>query len=280
MTRGSKAGHRSAASLVRVAFAGLSTLWLVSLMLMPMPASAQSDAAPRIVVAETIAAAAASQAPVRISITPPTAIPRNAFVRIRGLPQMAALSEGHAIAPGAWAVSLAALADLRVTVPATAQGRSALTITLVSVDGAVIAETQTTLVIGASAPAAAPALPSAPLRAAPAEQSAAAPVEGKAAVAALKPEDRERALRLVKRGQQYLQESNVAEARLLFEKAADLGLAEAAMALAATFDEAELTKSGVRGVKPEPKEARRWYERAAQLGAREAQQHLQRLGAK
>ena len=83
-----------------------------------------------------------------------------------------------------------------------------------------------------------------------------------------------------KRGQQLLEDSNIAEARLLFEKAADLGLADGAIALAATFDEAELSKAGVRGVKGDVKEARRWYERAAQLGAREAQQRLQRLGAK
>lgn len=278
MARGSTTGRAGGAPRLGRARAGLSAVLLVSLL--TLPALAQGEAgAPRIVVPETVAAPVAGQTPLRISITPPAALPRNAFVRIRGLPPMAALSDGHSIAPGAWAVSLSALADLRVSIPASAQGRSALTVTLVSVDGAVIAEAQTTLVIGA-APAAPAALPSAPLRAAPAEQSAAVSADPKAASAAPKPEDRDRAMRLVKRGQQFVEESNVSEARLLFEKAADLGLADGAMALAATFDEAELAKSGVRGVKPEPKEARRWYERAAQLGAREAQQRLQRLGAK
>lgn len=256
--------------------------WLSALVLLcaaPSPSLAQGEAGPRIVVPETLSAQVAGQTPLRISIAPAGATPRNAFVRIRGLPPMAALSEGHSIAPGAWAVSLAGLGDLRVTIPASAQGRSTLTVTLVSVDGAVISEAQATLVIGAGPPSV-PSATAGPLRAAPVEQSAAAAPEAKSAPVPLKPEDRDRALRLVKRGQQLLEDSNIAEARLLFEKAADLGLADGAIALAATFDEAELSTAGVRGVKGDVKEARRWYERAAQLGAREAQQRLQRLGAK
>lgn len=267
MTRARAGGRGSGAKNAPRARACLGIL--MTLGLLCSSAAAQQGAAPRLVVPETLAAPVAGQAALRITITPPGAAPRNAFVRIRGLPPMAALSEGHAIAPGAWAVSLSALADLRVTIPRTAQGRSVLTVTLVSVDGAVIAEAQTALVIGV---AAAPAATAAP--------SAAPPPEAKSAPVLLKPQDRERALRLVKRGQQLLEDSNIAEARLLFEKAADLGLSEGAIALAATYDEAEIAKAGVRGVKGDVKEARRWYERAAQLGAREAQQRLQRLGAK
>jgi hypothetical protein len=258
---GTRAGPRVRALLGAVALLGLAATSVF----------AQSDGAPRLVVPETISAGA-GQAPLRISITPAAAVPKNAFVRIRGLPPMAALSDGHAIAPGAWAVSVSGLADLRVTIPATAQGRSPLTVTLISVDGTIIAEAQTALVIGAAAPPPAPAATAAP--------SAAQAPEARSAVVLLKPEDRDRALRLVKRGQQLLEDSNIAEARLLFEKAADLGFADGAIALGATFDETELTKAGVRGVKGDAKEARRWYERAAQLGAREAQQRLQRLGAR
>jgi TPR repeat protein len=35
----------------------------------------------------------------------------------------------------------------------------------------------------------------------------------------------------------------------------------------------------VRGIKADPKQARQWYERARQLGAREAEDRLRRLGA-
>jgi TPR repeat protein len=70
----------------------------------------------------------------------------------------------------------------------------------------------------------------------------------------------------------------VAPARQLYERAADLGLAEAAMALAATYDAAELASPHLRGIRPDAKEAKRWYERARALGAPEAGQRLQRLG--
>ena len=92
------------------------------------------------------------------------------------------------------------------------------------------------------------------------------------------PQDRERALRLVKKGDEQLAEGNVAAARLFYERATDAGLPQGAMALAATFDAVELARLGVRGIEPDPKEARRWYERARQLGAGDAEGRLARLG--
>jgi TPR repeat protein len=92
-------------------------------------------------------------------------------------------------------------------------------------------------------------------------------------------ESRERALKFVKRGSEELAEGRVASARLLFERAADMGLAQAAMALAATYDAAELNQPHLRNVLPDPAEARRWYERAQTLGSAEAGARLQRLGA-
>ena len=80
------------------------------------------------------------------------------------------------------------------------------------------------------------------------------------------PEDRERATRLLQKGEDHLAEGNVSAARLMFERAADVGLAQAAMALAATFDADELARLSVRGIQADAKEARRWYERALQLG--------------
>jgi hypothetical protein len=48
------------------------------------------------------------------------------------------------------------------------------------------------------------------------------------------------------------------------------------MALAGTFDADELARLGVRDIEPDPKQARRWYERAQQLGARDAEARLHR----
>ncbi len=59
-----------------------------------------------------------------------------------------------------------------------------------------------------------------------------------------------------------------------------MGLAEGAMALAATYDAVELIRPNLRNVLPDAKEARRWYERARALGANDADLRLLRLGAK
>jgi len=85
-------------------------------------------------------------------------------------------------------------------------------------------------------------------------------------------------MRLVKKGDEQLAEGNIAAARLFYERAADAGLAQGAMALAGTFDATELAQLGVRGIQPDPKQARRWYERAQQLGAGEAEERLRRIG--
>ncbi len=92
-------------------------------------------------------------------------------------------------------------------------------------------------------------------------------------------EERERALRLVKKGHELLAKGGIAQARLLYERATEAGLALGAMAMAATYDAAEIDRLGLIGLKPDRETARRWYERAWQLGAADAQQRLQRLGA-
>ena len=116
-----------------------------------------------------------------------------------------------------------------------------------------------------------------PLPAAPPERG---PQAASPPTVALTPADRERALHLLKKGEEQLAQGLVAPARLLFERAADLGLAEAAMALAATYDALELNKPNLRGIGPDDTLAKRWYERARQLGASEADIRLQRLGTR
>jgi ABC-type amino acid transport substrate-binding protein len=136
----------------------------------------------------------------------------------------------------------------------------------------------------AAAPAAASAaaLPSAPASeaaaktAAPSAPAAAAP---RPPVPVLDPANRQTALKYLKRGNEELGEGRIAPARLLFERAAEMGLPQAAMALAGTYDPAELDKPHLRNVLPDAAEARRWYERAHALGAAEATARLQRLGA-
>ena len=82
---------------------------------------------------------------------------------------------------------------------------------------------------------------------------------------------------MVERGEQFLKQGNIAAARQFFLRAADLGLAAGAMRMAATYDAAELAKLPIAGLSPQYGEARRWYERARQLGAADAAEKLSRL---
>jgi hypothetical protein len=260
--------------------ASLTAAWQVA-----APPAQQSR--PAIIVADPMRIAPAVEAPVLIQLAPPEAVPRGSFIRLRGLPATAALSDGHSIAPGAWSVPVRALATLKILLPEKAAGRSEISITLVSGDGAVLAEAKATLVVGAppSLSAAASAAPLPRVGPAPTQRSApeippAAPPSPPVALPApqLTPEARERAMRLVKKGHEQLADGGIAQARLLYERAAESGLALGAMAMAATYDAVELERMGARGLKPDREAARRWYERARQLGAAEAEARLRRLG--
>jgi hypothetical protein len=248
----------------------------------PGPASAQQRR-PAITVPAVVYVRSATPAALPIEVAPMDAVARGCFIRLRGLPITAALSEGHTVAPGAWAVPIAALADLKVLVPAGAKSRSPIVVALLSPEGSVLAEAKATLVVAAQplpktggSPDAKAAAPQAPAPLPP----KAAPDEPKLATPALDPEARARARRLVRKGDAQLAEGGVAQARLLYERAAEAGLARGAMALAATYDAVELQRLGVRGLKPDHEAARRWYERARQLGAAEAEERLRRLGGK
>jgi hypothetical protein len=218
-----------------------------------------------------IATGPASQVPLPIRIGPADTMPKNSFLRVRGLPPTVSLSEGYATAPGAWAVPLYALSSLQMIVPAGVSGRAELMITLVGEDGTLLAEAKTMLVIQLQVQA----TPKEP--APPKEQRAEpqAPPRGPL----LSPADREGAERLVARGEREIEQGQVAIARNFFLRAAQIGLARGALLLAATYDPRELARWGVQGVQPNLGEARKWYERARELGAPEAEERLARLGS-
>jgi hypothetical protein len=222
----------------------------------------------RITVAQTISARAASQVGLQIRIAPADALPKNCFVRVRGLPPAVSLSEGYATAPGAWAMPLYALASLQMIVPAGVLGRSELSISLVSEDGTLLADSRTTLVVELPSQTAA--------NAAKAQAPAQAP-QPRAPI--LSPAEREAAERLLSRGEHEIEQGQVAVARQFFLRAAQAGLARGALLLAGTYDPRELARWRVQGVQPNLEEARRWYERARELGAPEAEERLARLGA-
>jgi hypothetical protein len=84
---------------------------------------------------------------------------------------------------------------------------------------------------------------------------------------------------LVKHGNDFLSNGDLAAARLLFRRAAEGGSAEGALALGATFDPVVMHRLGAVGTAPDPSQARLWYQRAAELGSSTASQRLAGLDA-
>jgi hypothetical protein len=263
----------------------------------------------RISVSATIVARPGSQASLGIGVVPPGALSAKSFVSLRGLPEAVSLTAGHAIGAGAWTVPVTALGVLKANIPDNISGRSEIVIRLISMEGALLATANTALVIEPAGvgsleqmrPRPPPATvttvlpPSAPVIGAPPEEPKAdVPLgdstlvvppaeparEGEARPPSPGPslEDRRLAERLVAQGERYLAQADVVSARLLFQRAAEAGLAMAAVRLGATYDPAELSRLGTEGVAADEAEARKWYERARAMGAPEAEDRLARLG--
>jgi TPR repeat protein len=79
---------------------------------------------------------------------------------------------------------------------------------------------------------------------------------------------------LLNQGKQFIAVGDLAAARTVLQRAADAGVASAALALAETYDPAVLAQQGVRGINGDVAEARRWYTRALALGSAEAGRRL------
>jgi hypothetical protein len=256
---------------------------------------AQADHKPRINIGKVVLVEPASETPMPIQVGPIDAIPRNSFVRIRGLPAAAVLSDGHSIAPGAWAIPLAVLSNLRISLPVGVVGKSEVTIALVQIDGTVLAEAKSSLIIAAAAmiapeqqqpprerSVASVGTPPAPLEASPppAPQPPMPTASPQSSQPSAPSEDQQRAIAFLDRGRTQVERGNIAAARLFFRRAADAGLAQGALALAATYDPNELARLRVAGVLADLALAREWYEKARQLGASEAEERLRRLGSR
>lgn len=286
-----EAGRGSVQTGIR---AFLMALALMACAAVPRANAQAADGKFSISIAAVILAEPGVETPLPIQIAPGENLPQNSFIRIRGLPASATLSEGHVVAPGSWAVPLSALPTLKIAAPISESGKAALTVALVGIDGTVWAEARSTLAVIAAA-----ALPvdgkgaeasqttvatvgpaGAPPPDAGSPGSDVQPVPPRPKPLTLSPKDNERALRYVANGEELMEQGDVAGARLFYERAVDIGLAKAAIALAETYDPHELSRWPVRGLRPDIEQARRWYERAGQLGAPEADARLQRLTAR
>jgi hypothetical protein len=99
---------------------------------------------------------------------------------------------------------------------------------------------------------------------------------GAVTILAMAPE----AANLMERGRDLLRIGDIASARLLFQRLANAGLAEAALALAATYDPRYLAQHNFIGVAGDTTMAHAWYQRASELGSIEAGRILARTATK
>ena len=263
---------------------------------------------PQVRIAPRVLVEADVETPLIISIGPPDALPEKCYVQLRGLPETATLNEGHNISPGVWAIPLKSLSTLTIHAPGAATGTSDFTVRVVSVEGSVLAENRSSMIVAAgyvigqrSASAGDPKIVSPPMPVQPPAQppvpppQAAAPSQRQALAAPqasqppappptsrnqLPPEEKARLEKLVGLGNRHLASGNIAAAREFFRRAADGGLADGALLLATTFDPDELDAIKVQGLSPDTAEARRWYERARALGAVGVDARLARLAGR
>jgi hypothetical protein len=79
---------------------------------------------------------------------------------------------------------------------------------------------------------------------------------------------------LMTQGQQFIAAGDVVTARTVFQRAAEAGDADAAVALGGTYDPIVFAKLGVRGLGADVEKARTWYQKAESLGSAEATRRL------
>jgi hypothetical protein len=196
-------------------------------------------------------------------------------VVIGGYAPGSTFSAGQALGADLWVLSSSQIDGAVLTPPSGFAGAMDLLFELRLADGRVVDRKRARLewsapppVVSATvAPAAPPALGA----------SAAGPQAPSAADTSSRTLSAEEIAALLKRGNEMVSHGDLVGARLFFERAAQAGESRAALALASTYDPLVLEHLGERGLAPDIALARFWYEKAKQLGSKEAPERLQVL---
>ena len=175
---------------------------------------------------------------------------QEAFILVlSGLPAKTSLSGAERMSSDSWLLPPDSIGKLEITVPEWSASLVEMGIELRRTNGAIAARTKGWIAVPP------PQMPA---------------VAAKLDQPALK--------ELAQKGDQLLSRGDVVAARALYERAAEMGSAPAALALASTFDPNRLWSLGVFGMVGNKERARRWYMRADQLGHPEAKTRLKMLG--
>lgn len=224
-----------------------------------------------------------AQTPLPIHVVGSAGLVRaQSWIRISGLPLLASLSEGYAIAPGLWKVPLASLDRLAITAPSGDSIRSYVDIALISPDGIVLTEVRSVFAIlevsqllPTVSPPASDAGAVCPSWAV--SRSRLQDVADASVATRFEHENAGRAQRLAKIADASMTQGNLAAARSLYQRAAEFGWSQAAFALAAAYDPHELPRWNGVAIGADANLARCWYERARQLANVQAAVYLMRL---
>ena len=260
-------------------------------------AFAQARGEPKIATDPVISLTANVETAFPVRIESATELPKRATLLIKGIPGELTLTEGRVFDSGLWFVPAADLPKLKIQASSQAAGlRLSLAMTLVSLDGTVLAESRTILEVLPAAGSEAGQVPLAVQASAetqrtssviaPAPDETAVPPQGSAGKAipsppellkspqplTISPAEEEQRL---KSGQEAWDLDDVAGARLIFGYLANRGSAAGAWRLAQTYDPHILGRTTVGArFKPDEAVAARWYAKAAAMGHEEARKKI------
>ena len=234
--------------------------------------------APRLAVISPMHVVAGTRSAFPVRIEPPTAIEFVSRVVVRGLPGDVVIpfsQRGPAgsviVAPNSLPGSILDLtgakpgeAELEIEIQGNSQNVLDRVTAMLSIAPGAIPQ------LPVSPPVSPPLASSPPVQAAPVAAISPPPVQREAAPA-------NRGDQLLSRGRALLTSGDVAGARLILERAIDLGSPAAVLVMGETYDPAALAALGVRGVPAEVTRARSWYQKARELGVAEADDRLRRL---
>ncbi len=219
---------------------------------------------------EAVTGAADQALPLHVTI-PQTGPEEYSFIMFRGLPEKVSISSGFRL-KDSWAVSLRDLDSLTLKAEAGYTGRFELEVLLIRGRDTPAESRALTVEIqgpGGQAPTVGRDTGSRILTAAPAAKDA-------SSILRISPEEE---APLLERASKLLESYDISSARLLFEHLARQGSANAAFALAQTFDPLFFQTSSIRGMRPNAAKAKQWYKKAAELGNEEATSRLSALDA-
>lgn len=196
----------------------------------------------------------------------------NGVVFVTGLATGTQLSVGEALGANGWRIPVRDIASATVQPPRNFSGTMDISVELRLPDDTV-ADSQPARLEWVKAVPLAPTSPAAV--AAPVMQPPPPPAAAPAPVPPrLNPEE---VATLLKNGQDYIANGDISAARIVLRRAAEAGESRAALALGTTYDPIALKRLNVLGYAPDTAQARTWYQRAVELGSKEAAQRLEQL---